>query len=173
MEFIFETTYNKEALTVMAKALRKTVRKKKSRRSHIFGWIVAALGAFLAIESHSDISIGLKNFITWFVVAILIFVLLLEDHINGHFAQKRMLPGTEKAAAVFTEAGYITTTEAGKTEWSYERIGWLAETDDYFVFVFNVSHAQIYDKRNLTGGTADEFRSFIESVTGKTAQRIK
>ena len=55
MEFIFETTYDKEALTVMARALRKTVRKKKSRRSHIFGWIVAALGAFLAVKSHSDI----------------------------------------------------------------------------------------------------------------------
>lgn len=173
MEFIFETTYNKEALTVMAKALRKTVRKKKNRRTHVLGWIVVALGIFLAIYTHEEISIGMRNYITWIAVAVLVFVLLLEDHINGYYAQKRMLPGTEKATAVFTVDGYITTTEAGKTEWSYERIGWLAETDDYIVFVFNVSHAQIYDKRNLTGGTADEFCSFIESVTGKTVQRIK
>lgn len=36
-EFTFETTYNQKAMTTMARALRKTVRKKHSRRSHIFG----------------------------------------------------------------------------------------------------------------------------------------
>ena len=40
MEFKFETAYNQEAITIMAKALRKTVRRKRSRRSHIFGVIV-------------------------------------------------------------------------------------------------------------------------------------
>ena len=40
MEFKFETAYNQEAITIMAKALRKTVRKKRSKRSHIFGLIV-------------------------------------------------------------------------------------------------------------------------------------
>ena len=32
----FETDYNMETLTAMAKGLRKTVRKKRSRRVHIF-----------------------------------------------------------------------------------------------------------------------------------------
>lgn len=31
----FETDYNMETLTAMAKSLRKTVRKKRSRRVHI------------------------------------------------------------------------------------------------------------------------------------------
>jgi len=40
MEFRFETVYNQKAFTSMAKALRKTIRKKRSKRSHIFGWMV-------------------------------------------------------------------------------------------------------------------------------------
>ena len=36
----FETDYNMETLTAMAKGLRKTVRKKRSRRVHIFAAVV-------------------------------------------------------------------------------------------------------------------------------------
>ena len=43
-EFTFETDYDISALSAMARALRKTVRKKQSRRSRIFGWTVAVLG---------------------------------------------------------------------------------------------------------------------------------
>ena len=45
MKFTFETEYNTKTMSVMAKALRKTIRKKHSRRSHIFGWIVSALSS--------------------------------------------------------------------------------------------------------------------------------
>ena len=40
----FETDYNMETLTAMAKSLRKTVRKKRSRRVHIFAAVVLILG---------------------------------------------------------------------------------------------------------------------------------
>lgn len=43
MEFTFQTIYNQKELTTMARALRKTLRKKKSRRSHVFGWIAVIL----------------------------------------------------------------------------------------------------------------------------------
>ena len=39
----FETDYNMETLTAMAKGLRKTVRKKRSRRVHIFAAVVLIL----------------------------------------------------------------------------------------------------------------------------------
>jgi len=42
MEFKFETAYDQKALSAMARGLRKTVRLKKSRRSHIIGWVVMA-----------------------------------------------------------------------------------------------------------------------------------
>lgn len=44
MEFTTTTDYDMKTLTAMARALRKTVRKKRSRRAHIFGWIVVLLG---------------------------------------------------------------------------------------------------------------------------------
>ena len=47
MEFTTTTDYDMKTLTAMARALRKTVRKKRSRRAHIFGWIVVLLGTFL------------------------------------------------------------------------------------------------------------------------------
>lgn len=44
MEFTFETIYDQKAMKAMANALRKTVRKKRSRRSHIWGLIVCFWG---------------------------------------------------------------------------------------------------------------------------------
>lgn len=48
----------------------------------------------------------------------------------------------------------------------------LGETADSFVFLFRMSHAQIYDKGTITGGTAEEFRVFLEERTGKKVQSI-
>ena len=47
MEFTFVTDYNQKAMTTMARVLRKTIRKKRNLRSHIFGWVVIVLGVFL------------------------------------------------------------------------------------------------------------------------------
>ena len=47
MQFTFETQYNAKTMASMARALRKTIRKKRSSRSHLFGWIVFVLGLIL------------------------------------------------------------------------------------------------------------------------------
>ena len=49
MPYTFETNYDFKALTAMARALRKTVRRKKSRRVRIFGGIAVAVGLLLAV----------------------------------------------------------------------------------------------------------------------------
>ena len=158
----------------MAKGLRKTARKKRTKRSHILGWIVIALALLLTL---ADIKDGIEftaNRIITLVAALVIFIVLLfEDKINGYVAKKRMLPGTEKAKATFTGEGFLSETEVGKTEWNYDRILMLAETKEYFIFIFSSSHAQVYDKNNLSGGTADEFREFICERTGKAMTAIK
>ena len=171
MEFVFETVYNREALTVMAKGLRKTVRKKHSRRSHIFGWIVVVLALLLSLPTEGGVE-G-KDVVTWLVVAVLLLTLLLEDRLNGWIAKKRMLPGTDRAVATFSEAGYYSETAMGNTEWKYENISARAETKDYFVFVFGFNHAQVYDKRSLTGGTVEDFRTFIQGKTEKNIVPLK
>ena len=165
MEFTFETHYNTKSLAVMARALRKTVRKKHSRRSHIIGWLVIALSLLLLLSQ--GFVLNFRSIVTLLAILAIFFALLFEDRLNGFLAKKRMLSGTEKAVSVFTESGFTSEGEIGKTEWNYGKITVIAETADFFVFIFSANHAQLYDKRHLTGGTADAFRSFIEAATGK------
>ena len=170
MKFTFETQYNTKTMTIMAKALRKTIRKKHSRRSHIFGWIVTILGLFLVIK---NFAFDFRTILTSIAILMIFGALLFEDRLNGYIAKKRSLPGTEKAVSVFSENGFISTTDIGKSEWNYDKIMLIAETADFFVFIFSANHAQLYDKRHLHGGTADDFRQFIERATGKQVQAIK
>lgn len=173
MEFNFETTYDQKAFTAMAKTLRKTIRKKRNRRSHIFGWIVVALALLLTFGGENGFVPGVKSVVTLAVTAIMVVTLIWEDAINGYVALKRTLPGTDQSRCVFGEEGYYSETDMGKTQWSYEKPVMLAEYGDYFVFIFSISHAQLYDKRSISGGTVDEFRRFIEWKTGKTFVQVE
>ena len=170
MEFCFDTVYDTSALTVMAKALRKTLRKKHSRRSHIFGWLIMLLALFLALRGLPSLSF--KDGTTLLVSLILLLTLLLEDRLNGLIAKKRMLVGTERAKSVFTEESYTSATAIGESVFYYENVAALAESRGYFVFLFSFSHAQIYDKRTLTGGSEAAFRDFIEERCEKKFVRI-
>lgn len=171
MEFRFETQYTAKTMAVMARALRKTIRKKRSRRSHIFGWVVFALGVLLVLVN--GFALNFRTVITLVAAAVILFALLFEDRINGYVASKQLLPGMEKAVTVFSEGGFTSTTDVGTTEWKYDKIAMLAETAGFFVFIFSASHAQLYDKQHLQGGTAEEFRHFIEQQTGKLVQQIQ
>ena len=92
MKYTFETLYNQEALTIMAKCLRKTVRRKKSKRSHIFGWIVVIIAVILSFASDAEsFVIDFKKVITWIAALAIIISFLFEDWLNGYFARKRML----------------------------------------------------------------------------------
>ena len=177
MKFTFENTYNQKTLSVMAKCIRKTVRKAKSKRSHIFGWIVAVLGILLSLSSGEEgFVIDVGKIMTWLAVVVILGALIFEDQINGYFAKKRMLPGTEKVVATFDTANidsFRSGTAVGKSEFSYDKIGLVAETDAYFVFIFSSSHAQIYDKNHLSGGTCEEFREFISERTNKSIITVR
>lgn len=169
MEFTFETVYNQRAVTTMARVLRKTLRKRRSRRSHIFGWIVLVIAVLLTLPlGDKDFVINFRTIITWIAALVILVTLLFEDKINGYIARKRMLAGMDKATTVFNDESYITTTNIGKTEFPYDHnIDLIVEAKDYFVFIFDKSHAQVYDRRTLSGGTVEEFRKFISEKTGK------
>ncbi len=173
MEYSFETVYDRKAMTAMARALRKTVRKKSSCRSHVFGWIVLVLSVLLALPLGAEEPVlDLRSAITWLVVLVLLAVLIWEDAINGWAAQKRMVPGTGKSVGVFSEENYHSVTDLGETTWHYDKTLAVAETPVYFVFLFSKNHAQFYDKRTLSGGTAEGFRGFIREKTGKSIQTV-
>ncbi len=172
MRFTFVTEYNQKALTAMARGLRKTVRSKRSKRSHILGVIVILLCVLLTLIKDQGFIFNLKNVVTWVAGFFVIAVLIWEDYLNGYFAGKKMLKGTEKNTAIFTEEGYSTLTAVGESSWVYNTLAAVAETRDYFVFVFSLNHAQVYDKNGMTEGTPEAFRRFIERKTGKTVQNI-
>ena len=173
MEFKFETAYDQEAVTAMAKALRKTMRGKRSRRSHVFGVIVVIFAILLTLPlGEKEFVLDFRTIITWLVSAVLIFTLLFEDKINGYIARKRMLPGLDKSVVTFYPEVYCSETAVGKSEFKYDSIMMLAETSTHFVFVFSQSHAQIYDKKSIMGGSIEEFREFIQNVTGKEMQTV-
>lgn len=174
MEFQFETKYDQKGLTAMARALRKTVRKKRGRRSHIFGWCVVALAALLIAAMRM---LGepwtLQDTLNLGVGVILIVILLTEDQVNAFFAKKKLLPGTSSAKSAFTEESYTSVTEAAVSEFHYETVQQVCETAEYFVLLFSRQHGQIYDKATLSGGTVEDFRTFITEKTGKPIAYIK
>lgn len=174
MEFRFETTYNQRGLTAMARALRKTIRKKRSRRSHIFGWCVVALAILLIAAGRMlEEPWTVRDTLNLGVGVILVVILFTEDQVNAFFAKKKMLPGTLVAKSVFTEESYTSATEAAVTEFHYETVRQICETADYFVLLLGRQHGQIYEKATLSGGTAEDFRTFITEKTGKPIAYIK
>ena len=122
------------------------------------------------ISSEEGFVIDLRKIITWIAGISIVIALIFEDYLNGYFARKRMLKGTEKAIAVFdperTDA-FVSETEVGKSEFVYDKVALAAETERYFVFVFSENHAQVYDKNSLSGGTVNEFRDFLCKVINK------
>ena len=174
MGFHFTTVYDHACLTAMAKALRKTVRRKHSRRTNLFGILLIAfvLLMWLPIVTGRR-SADFGDWISLFAAAMVAFVLLREDKLNAFLAEKRMLPTSRRAEATFTETGYRSVTAAATTEWNYENISLAAICDvgDYVVFALNKTLAQAYDKRSLTGGSIEEFYAFIEEKTGKRVEK--
>ncbi len=158
----------------MARALRKTIRKKHSRRSHVFGWCIVALDILLiALRWTLGELWTFQSVVTLGVGVVLTAVLLTEDQVNAFFAQKKMLPGTASVKSVFQEEHYTSVSAAATTEFRYEAVWQVCETADYFVLLLGPQHGQIYDKAALKGGTAEEFRAFIAEKTGKPVVSIK
>lgn len=159
--FTIHTEYNAKNLAVLAKALRRTLRKKKNRRTHIFGWIVCAVAVLLILDDFWHDTVMLHTAFIGAAAAIMVLTLLFEDKINGYFASKRLLPITATGDTTFEQDSYTSVSPAGQTTWKYENIVALCESEQYFVFVVGKSHGQLFDKATLQGGSEQEFRDFI------------
>ena len=173
MEFTVHSVYDQPAVTAMARALRKTVRKKHNRRSQLCGWVLIVLSLMLSFRTGEDgFSVSTKTVVTWLTALVMAVALLFEDAINGYFARKRALPGTEQTTTIFGAEGYRSTNLAGETTWSYNNIKAVAETGNYFVFVMSKNHAQVYDKRTISGGTEVEFREFLAKAIRRPVKSV-
>ena len=172
MNFVFNTVYDMDSLTAMARAVRKTTHKKRSKRSHIFGIIVVALAVLLVAVSVLADKFSFNTFVTALAGIIIIMALIFEDRLNAYIALKRMIKGSEKGVVTFNDDNYVSSTEVGTTEFKYKNIEAIAKRGDYIVFVFSRRHAQVYDLTAMTNGTTKEFCKFIEKKTGLEIQKI-
>jgi len=171
MRFVIQTTYDFKAMTAMARTLRKTIRKKSSARTHIFGTIIVIIAVLLLISSGWPF--GFSEWITLISALAIVIVTATEDQLNCWLAQRKVLPGSETGETVFSEEGYITTTTAAETHWKHEQVKAVYEAKDYFVFFLSDRHGQVYDKSGFKEGTIDEFRRFLSEKTGKPVEYIK
>lgn len=167
MEFTVKTHYNHRAFKAMFKAVRHTVRKEKNHKNH-FASIILSICCILLpfVPKEGGFRFDIITIISFTFVFLLMFMLLFEDDINSLMAKKYLHPAMENVTSVFTDDGYITIDEdKEKMNWEYDRNQTTVEVGDYIIFIINEDNVQIQDKRTLTGGTVDEFRTFIERKT--------
>ena len=166
MNFVFNTVYDMDALTAMARAVRKTTHKKRSKRSHKFGWIVIIIAILFIAASVITDNFGANTVFTGIAAVVMLVALIWEDRLNALIASKRVMKGAEKGVVTFGEDSYVSATEVGTTEFKYSVIEAIAKRGDYIVFVFTRRHAQVYDLRAMSNGTPKEFCKFIQEKTG-------
>lgn len=167
--YTIETHYDLKALTAMGKALRKTIRKKHSKHSHFFGLFAVVLGLLLLLSTGFS---GGRSVLTAIAVFTILIALVFEDSLNGYIAKKREMPGMEYAVTSFYEDQYHSATKIAESTFFYETILRLARCGDYIVFVFSPNHGQVYDIKNLKGGSIEAFVAFIEEKTNKHLEII-
>lgn len=181
MEFTFVTEYDQKALTTLAKVLRKTTRRTSSIVSRAICGTFAAmmlpgiLVMFMSVDRETMTLDVLLKGLSCLVIFLLVVVgiIFFDDYLIGFSARKHLQPGTEKATAVFSAEGYVSITNAAKTEFRYDSMSYISETTDYFVFVMGKNHGMIFSKSSISGGTVEDFRRFIEERTNKELLRIK
>lgn len=135
MEFTCHTTYDQKALTVMARAVRKTVRAERSRRVRLYAWIIIGLLLVSLWMSWGNVS---QTVPCCAVIAALLLINWKEDALNGYFAKRKALPGTDFADTTFYPDYYLVKTAAAESKWEYDKILALAETQDYLILVMGM-----------------------------------
>ena len=173
MEFRFETKYDQNTLTIMAKALRKGNRKKKSIITHLLGWIVVAILGFLIWLTSGTDTLYFNQVLNLAMFLGMIGMLLFEDRINGYLVGKRTMTGVKRSQAIFRQEEFLDKTNLGTVELEYANVVAITEMGDHIVFLFRNNHARICDKRTIAGGTMEEFRTFIQSRTSREIKKVR
>ena len=169
MKFTCHTTYDQKTLTVMAWAVRKTVRAKRSRMVRVWAWGIIGLLAVSVWLSWGNVWQTAANCA---VLAALLLINWKEDALNGFFAKRKALPGTDCADTTFCPDCFLVKTVAAESKWQYDRILSLAETGKYLVLVMGKNHALAMEKATLEGGSLPEFCRFLEEKSGQKIRHI-
>ena len=174
MTFEIHSNITNRSMTVAARAMRRVLRRKRNIIWAIFGWSVFLFNALLLIPFDGEpFALDVRTVTSLLVEVMLLSVLLFQDRFNGMIACKNTLVGTKEYHVAFGEDSYTVVTAATTSTFRYELIDAMAESQDYIIFLMKKRYAQPLDKRTLIGGTAEEFKRFLEEKTGKTFRRVK
>lgn len=168
--FTVEQTYDLASLTALCRAARKTTQRWKTVLRAI-GWVILVLG--VVTFTASLLLEGWPENGTPIIFPILLLLLLLEDKLNAWIALRQLVPGTAHSTTVFANDAYTVTTDTTVTEYRYENVTSLCETERYFLFFLGKKHGQCFDKRGFQQGDPDAFRVWLEQKTGMTFKKIK
>ena len=167
MELTFEMNYNQKAMTAMAKALRKGLQEEQDKKSRIIGWVFVVLTVFIVLLSEK---LGWMQIIALILVACFSAYLIWQDTVNGFLAMKKLPEKMRTGKWLFREDGYFSDTEAGESDYSYENIFMMVESQGYMILVFHEGTAHIIDMSTIQGGTAEDFRRLLRKKTSLTIQ---
>ena len=174
MTFEIHSNITNRSMTVVARAMRKVLRRKRNIIWAIFGWSVFLFSALLLIPFDGEpFLLDVRTVTSLLVEVMLLSALLFQDRLNGMIACKNTLAGTKEYYVVFGEESYTVVTEVATSTFRYELIDAMAESQDYMILLMKKRYAQPLDKRTLTGGTVEECKRFLEEKTGKTFRRVK
>lgn len=118
MEFTCHTTYDHKALTAMARAIRKTVRAKRSRQIRMYAWIIIGL---LLVSLWLSWGRVWQTVLHCAVIAALLLLNWKEDSINAYFAKRKALPGTDFADTTFYADHYLVKLPRRRPSGSMKR----------------------------------------------------
>ena len=167
MEFTFDLNYDQKAMTVMAKAMRKGLQEEQDKRSKIIGWVFIALTVLILLTSKT---FGWMQIAACILIAGFAAYLIWQDQVNGWLALRKLPEKMRKGRWLFREDGYFSDTEAGESDYSYENIFMIVESQGYMILVFHEGTAHIIDISTIQGGTADDFRRLLRKKTSLTIQ---
>ena len=175
-QFLIQSVYDHKTLTALCRAMRKTLRRKRSIALRIFGWAwVSLLAVFqmLLLVVMGTFILDFGEAVILLLMAAMIALLLGEDHLNAWTAALMLVPGSKDSKTRFSEGEYVCSNDAAVTQYPYENVGTVCEMRDYFVFFLGKRHGQIYPKSGFLEGTPEDFRDFIEEKTGLAIRYVK
>lgn len=169
MELTFDMNYDLKAMTAMAKAVRKGLQEEQDRKSKIIGWTFVA--AIVLILLLSD-KFGWMQITALVLTAGFAAYLIWQDIVNGYLAMKRLPENLRSGKWLFREDGYFSDTEAGESDYSYESIFMMVESQGYMILVFHDGKAHIIDMSTIQGGNDGDFRRLLRKKTSLTIQTL-
>lgn len=162
-----QTTMQPKAFAAMARALRKTLRRKRSRRTRIFAAVVTALAILSLILQIWTEPTFTGIFPMALIAVALPLITVLEDRLNGWVARRQALAGIETIETRFGEETYCVITPAVESKWKYTQIQCICHTGSYLVLLLDINHAQVLDENGLLDGTPEQLTALLTEKTGK------